>query len=106
MYQKKVVFLPYTLSDIEKRGGNPYVLKLDGFPIFLMKQTTSILLIGLFVLSACTSAGEVVVPPTTTTASPQPTATEARYCPHLCPQPDGCLWGSPGGDDERVQPAI
>ena len=46
-----------------------------------MKQTTSILLIGLFVLAACSSTGEVFVPPTTATVSPQPAVTVIKVLP-------------------------
>lgn len=46
-----------------------------------MKKTSSILLIGLFILTACVSAGESSVTPAAATASPQPTAIETKVLP-------------------------
>lgn len=41
-----------------------------------MKKTTSILFIGLIILTACSSTGESPLPPANATSSPQPTATQ------------------------------
>jgi hypothetical protein len=46
-----------------------------------MKKTPGILLIGLFILTACSSAGESTVAIAAGTASPQPTATEVKALP-------------------------
>ena len=46
-----------------------------------MKKMPKILIVGLFILTACTSAGEASVTPVTVTAPPQPTATEVKILP-------------------------
>jgi len=56
-----------------------------------MKKTSSILLIGLFVLTACSSAGESVTPVTITTPPP-PTATETRVLPTPASPGNSITW--------------
>jgi len=79
------------MTDLEKRGGNPYVLKLDGFPMLPIKKTSSVLLIGLFILTACSSSCQPIAP-VTITAPPQPTATEIKALPTLSSPGDSIIW--------------
>ena len=46
-----------------------------------MNKTPALLLIGLFILTACSSADESSATPASATASPQPTATEIKVLP-------------------------
>jgi hypothetical protein len=48
--------------------------------MFLLKRTSDILLIGLFILTACSSTGQSAAV-VTVTAPPQPTATEIKVLP-------------------------
>ena len=57
-----------------------------------MKQTTIILFMGLFVLSACTSAGGFSTTPASTTVLPQPTATLTRVFPTPSSPGEPVLW--------------
>ena len=80
-----------SILNLKKREGHPYVLILNGFPMLPMKKTPGILLIGLFILTACSSKGEPVTPVTVTT-SPQPTATQVRILPTPASPGDSIIW--------------
>ena len=56
-----------------------------------MKKISSILLIGLFLLTACSAAGESVTP-TIAVASPQPTVTEVKVLPTPSSPGDSITW--------------
>ena len=57
-----------------------------------MKKTSSILLIGLFILTACSSADESSATPVTVTASAQPAATEINVLPTPSSPGDSVTW--------------
>ena len=76
---------------MEKRGGTPYVLKLDGFSMLVIKKTSSVLFIGLFILTAC-SSGSQLIAPVTITAPPQPTPTKIMALPTLSSPGDSIIW--------------
>jgi hypothetical protein len=57
-----------------------------------MKKTSSILLIGLFVLTACSSTGADATLPATATASLQPTTTEIKVLPTPSSPGDTITW--------------
>ena len=57
-----------------------------------MKPITSILFVGLFVLSACTSAGGFSPTPVSTPGLPQPTVTVSRVVPTPSSPGDPVLW--------------
>src|SRR5262245_55746403 len=57
-----------------------------------MKKITNILSIGLYILTACSSAGGSSVTPATATAFPQPTATEMKVLPTPSSPSDSILW--------------
>jgi hypothetical protein len=61
------------------------------FAGFLMKTIPGILLIGLFLLTACSSAG-ASVGPATAAASPQPTATKMKVFPTPSSPGDSVTW--------------
>jgi hypothetical protein len=81
-----------SMSDLEKRKCHPYVLKLDGYPMIPINKTPNILLIGLFVLTACSFTGESSTTPAIATASPQSTATEIRILPTPASPGDSIIW--------------
>jgi hypothetical protein len=56
-----------------------------------MKKLSSILFIGLFLLTSCSSAG-TSVGPATAAASPQPTATEVKVLPTPSSPGDPVIW--------------
>jgi hypothetical protein len=58
-----------------------------------MKKMVSILFIGLFILTACASAGKSATP-TTVVVSPQPTATEIKLLPTPSSPGDLVTWRS------------
>jgi hypothetical protein len=57
-----------------------------------INKTPNILLIGLFVLTACSFTGESSATPAIATASPQPTATEVRILPTPASPGDSIIW--------------
>jgi hypothetical protein len=57
-----------------------------------MKKILSTLLIGLLILTACSSAGKSSATPATVTASPQPTATEIKVLPTPSSPGDTIVW--------------
>ncbi|HXQ38720.1 MAG TPA: DUF4352 domain-containing protein [Anaerolineales bacterium] len=57
-----------------------------------MKKAPGILLIGLFMLTACSSADESSAAPETAIASPQPTATEVKVFPTPSSRGDSIIW--------------
>ena len=57
-----------------------------------MKKAQGILLIGLFILTACSSASESSARPQAATASPQPTATEIKVLPTPSSRGDSIIW--------------
>ena len=57
-----------------------------------MNRTPNILLIGLFVLTACSSAGESSATPAIATASPQSTPTEIKVLPTPSSPDDSIIW--------------
>ena len=57
-----------------------------------MKKAPGILLIGLFILTACISANESSAAPETAIASPQPTATEVKVFPTPSSRGDSIIW--------------
>jgi hypothetical protein len=62
--------------------------------ISCMKKLLSVLLkiwVGLFILTACSSGGESVIP-TAVTARPQPTATQVRILPTPASPGDSIVW--------------
>jgi hypothetical protein len=56
-----------------------------------MIKTPNVLLIGLFILTACSSTGESVTP-VTMTVTPQPTATAVRILPTPASPGDSIVW--------------
>jgi hypothetical protein len=57
-----------------------------------MRKTPSILFIGLFILTACSSAGESPTTPASATVPPQPTATEVKVLPTPSAPGDSITW--------------
>ena len=57
-----------------------------------MKTTSSTLIIALFILTACSSAGESSVVPATPTVPPQPTATAVKVLPTPSLPGDSITW--------------
>jgi hypothetical protein len=57
-----------------------------------MQKTPGILLIGLFILTACSSAGESSATPASATVSPQPTTTELKVLPTPSSPGDSVTW--------------
>ncbi|HLO16794.1 MAG TPA: DUF4352 domain-containing protein [Anaerolineales bacterium] len=57
-----------------------------------MKNISSLVFIGLFILAACSSAGADATLPATATASPQPTATEIKTLPTPASPGDRITW--------------
>jgi hypothetical protein len=57
-----------------------------------MKKILSTLLIGLLILTACSSAGKSSATPATVTASPQPPATEIKVLPTPSSPGDTIVW--------------
>jgi hypothetical protein len=57
-----------------------------------MKNTSRILLIGLFLLTACSSTGDASIPPATETASPQPTSIQIKFLPTPSSPGDTIVW--------------
>ena len=60
--------------------------------MFPIKTTPNLLLIGLLVLTACTSAGGTSAAPGNSTAFPQPTATATRVLPTPSSPGDPVIW--------------
>jgi hypothetical protein len=57
-----------------------------------MRKTPGVLFIGLFILTACSSASESSILPATATASPQPTATAIKVLPTPSSPGDSIIW--------------
>jgi hypothetical protein len=57
-----------------------------------MKKTSNILVVGLLLLTACSSAGESPVAPATTTVPPQPTAPQIKVFPTPSSPGDALIW--------------
>ncbi len=57
-----------------------------------MKKISSILAIGLIVLTACSSTGQTSATPLPAIASPQPTATEIKALPTPASPDDSIIW--------------
>ena len=57
-----------------------------------MKNTVAILLSGLFILAACSSAGQTSTTHLPATLSPQPTATEIKLLPTPASSGDSITW--------------
>ena len=60
--------------------------------MFCMNKTLGILLIGLFILSACSQANTVTAPSATATVSPPATATATMILPTPSSRGDSILW--------------
>ena len=57
-----------------------------------MKKLSGILAIGLFILTACSSAGQTSITPPAATPSPQPAATEIKVFPTPSSLSDSIIW--------------
>jgi hypothetical protein len=57
-----------------------------------MKKLSSIFAIGLFILTACSSAGQTSITPAAATPSPQPAATEIKVFPTPSSLSDSIIW--------------
>jgi hypothetical protein len=60
--------------------------------MFHIKTTPNVLFIGLFILTACSSASESFATPASTTPSPQPTAIETKALPTPSSPGDSINW--------------